>query len=149
MIDYILFVIGIGIIIVSFIWIKKSEKEEQQLYKNIESKENKLLKNIHLAQNIMNELENIHKNIVLDLEKKTKDLYNILKSIDENMGNKTLNIDEDNKYNKESQDQVEEKDSTEIFILMKKGYTPSQIAKKLNKGIGEIQLIYNLNKIEE
>ncbi|WP_053957408.1 DUF6115 domain-containing protein [Inediibacterium massiliense] len=149
MIDYILFFIGIGIMIVSFIWIKKSKKEEEQFYKNIESKENQLLKDIHLAQNIMNELEGIHENIVLDLEKKTKDLYDILKNIDENMGNKTLKIDESNKYDKESQSHIEEKDATEIFMLIKKGYTPSQIAKKLNKGIGEVQLICNLNKIEE
>ncbi|QZY56779.1 DUF6115 domain-containing protein [Crassaminicella profunda] len=163
--DYIFFSIGIIIVIISIIVLKKNMSIESTIeFQNSEKKEIALLNNIELTENIIKELKAISQETIKTLDNKTEEIYQMIKILDEKIEKYSIVIDETDKnennrqirsyskkedaqnIKKEDHASNNNKDKEKILQLYNQGYSPSQIAKKLNKGIGEVQLICSLKK---
>lgn len=134
MLEILLSIIGIIFIMLSLIYINKIEKKEKDYYE---------------------ELIDTHNNIKqysLNMDKKFNDFYNL---IDSRLNEANLLSEKDIKdnqyYKKEVLENLEDMDesSNEIFYKIKElknvGFSNEEIAKKLNKGIREIDIIMKLH----
>ncbi|TCO79917.1 DUF6115 domain-containing protein [Marinisporobacter balticus] len=164
MIDYIFFFIGIVVIVISFLLLKTNNDNqatiESQMIKN---RDKELLERVYLIENIIEELKAISEETIQNIDMKTNDIYHMLQTVDKNMEKYTSIVNK-----KEYSGDIEEnarfvvethlglmkdghmlnhdEDTKKILGLVDEGYSPAQIAKKLDKGIGEVQLICNLKK---
>ncbi|QEK12246.1 hypothetical protein FQB35_07585 [Crassaminicella thermophila] len=161
MINYILFFIGIIIVLVAILLLKKNKASQSYIDLQIaKDKEAKLLDSIDLAEKVIEELKIISESTVDCLDRKTNDIYKVLQTVDRRI-EEYLSIIRDIEEKKQKNNvfyevhkdeylEIENNKNDEnikkIFCLLDKGYSPAQIAKKLDKGIGEIQLICNLKK---
>ncbi|WZL74873.1 hypothetical protein QBE52_09340 [Clostridiaceae bacterium 35-E11] len=167
MINYILFFIGITIIMISFILLKKTiHVESLNALRILENHNSKIKENIDTAQEIIKELNDLSERIIVDLDSKVKDAYHRIEDLDrkakeqsilehkndaEDIKNSSENIDiglEEKKKNLQYANTAIKNDPSveQVLQLFTQGYSSSQIAKHLNKGIGEVQLIHNLKK---
>jgi len=164
--NYILFVIGIIIVIVALLLLRKEFYRKSNDHHSLYDKENEILKNIEVAEDIIKELNDIGDSLINKLDEKIIEINQLLHKVDETIDllcsktpifntceieevkNETLSIVGTAKI--EHQDQKNEleanKEIEKVIELTNKGYPPSQVAKFLNKGIGEINLILNLKK---
>ncbi len=164
--SYILFITGIGIVVMALALIKKDVYNNSNSSKVFEQKEDELLKNIEIADDIIKELNDISDSIIQKLDGKISEINDLLKKAEE----KTVSYEKEKIINTEIQNPEEQtaekyikednikkielkknsrlpyKELEKIIELQDKGYNSSQIAKFLNKGIGEINLIMNLKK---
>ncbi len=103
------------------------------------------VKSIDSMEELVNDLNNCFTDTVLQIESKLNHIekdINILQNRINNIENTTK---QNNKLiNKHTFDK--DPRSIKIFDLKKKGLSNSQIAKELDMGIGEVQLILNINK---
>lgn len=167
MIDYILFFAGIIIIMISFILLKKTIHVESLSFLQIlENQKIEIEENIDTVQEIIKELNGLSERVIEDLDSRVQDLYQKMKDIDEKIKEQSIlknknnaeevkdtseNIGKDleeKKQNLQYKKSAVENDPLldQVLQLSTQGYSSSQIAKHLNRGIGEVQLIHNLKK---
>lgn len=186
MINYVLFFLGIMIVIISLIIFKKeSFFSHITLSMDInEKRQREVLNNIEIAEKILEEFNEASEKIITDLDKKIAEAKQLVVSkIGENIKdqNVSTNVNSNPNPNHDTYDDVllndtksleyddireehsnlllnsnstvEENSADEeidqvkgIVRLFKDGYSEAEIAKKFNKGIGEIRLILNLKK---
>ncbi|MFZ5966561.1 MAG: helix-turn-helix domain-containing protein [Bacillota bacterium] len=165
--NYILFFVGILIIIVTLIVLRKDMRAEKASIakKSIDEQEYKLFEYIEIAEDIKKEFDEMSQSVMNELEKKIQILSELLFDAEEKISNLTVlqNLIPDNKSIVEAipnnihsqsfeqmnildKQETETIEKREIARMYNQGYTASQIAKEMNKGIGEIQLILNLLK---
>jgi len=167
-------VIGVLLIIISFLFPKEKKNREEitvtkESDKLLEQREDNLIKTINEADDAIEQLNDISKQIFLQQEEKYQELlylYEIIeqkkkeltnasenKQAKENLNvNQTLsdNTKEDMKQDikqdikKEAVESISKYD--EIFKLNEQGYSITEIAKKLNMGQGEVNLVLELKK---
>ncbi|MCT4618643.1 MAG: hypothetical protein N4A62_04560 [Marinisporobacter sp.] len=163
--DYILFTIGIIIVIIAIVIVQKNTSTKTMgEFEDSQNKEMLLLENIDFAENLIRELKEISEDTIKTLDTKTNDIYKMIQILDEKMKEYSMNLNQkENERNNESfvafshkresynikeenPTSHQDNDKKKILQLYNQGYTPSQIAKKLDKGIGEVQLICSLKK---
>ncbi|PAB61242.1 DUF6115 domain-containing protein [Anaeromicrobium sediminis] len=141
MLNYIILVIGVLFVIVATLSFLKDGREE-------EVSEDFSLGNMEYE---------IHKEKDKEIIKKVDGKLEYIEECIELIDMKVDNLNSKNKKEKGNELKVQEKNinqevinkdrmNEEIVRLYKNGYSISQIAKQLNKGIGEVQLICNLKK---
>lgn len=158
---YITFIIGIGIVVVALFLIKKDSYNNSKYKEFLYEKENELLRNIEIAEDIIKELNEVSDGIIDQLDKKVSEINKLLHQV-ENLPAKSVSpldaqrITHENTErngihntvidNKAGEGQGLDREVQKIAQLKEEGYSPAQIAKKLNKGVGEVSLIMNLKK---
>ncbi|MCT4606751.1 MAG: hypothetical protein N4A64_11725 [Marinisporobacter sp.] len=143
---------------------KNTSMEIMEELEHAQRKDRILLENIDLAENIIRELKEISEDTIKTLDTKTNEIYKMIQTLDEKIeGYSVMLHEKENEKNdegvvtvtyKREVENIKEEDHTshqnndkkKILQLYNQGYTPSQIAKKLDKGIGEVQLICSLKK---
>ena len=159
-------VIGVLLIIISFLFPKEKRNREEititkESDKLLEQREDNLIKTINEADDAIEQLNDISKQIFLQqeekyqellylyeiIEQKKKELTNISENeqLKENLNvNQTLLDNTKEDINKEAAESISKYD--EIFKLNEQGYSITEIAKKLNMGQGEVNLVLELKK---
>ncbi len=173
MINYLFCILGIIVIGISIFFINKEFKNNTFVNSNShthyikEDQAQDIIESIEVIENIIKDINEYFYNTVTDFEKKHRKLENMI----DMLNNKILtNVDKEpsetreqiyhsnennssdiDKYlinNKEKQNNVQVKNlhRLKIFELRNKGLNIQQIAKELNIGTGEVQLMLSLNK---
>lgn len=148
MLSMILNIAGLLCIVVSLITINNISKEEKELYEEIlliyedvkycsSAMENIFSSFDDLIETSLNNLETYQKKhlTIMDKEYVERDNYSSDNNLDQNEKNILDDSEEDNS-NKEI--------NRKIFQLKKQGLSNEQIAKKLNKGIREVDIIIKM-----
>ena len=148
MLSMILNIAGLLCIVVSLIIINNISKEEKELYEEIlliyedvkycsSAMENIFSSFDDLIETSLNNLETYQKKhlTIMDKEYVERDNYSSDNHLDQNEKNILDDSEEDNS-NKEI--------NRKIFQLKKQGLSNEQIAKKLNKGIREVDIIIKM-----
>lgn len=148
MLSMILNIAGLLCIVVSLIIINNISKEEKELYEEIlliyedvkycsSAMENIFSSFDDLIETSLNNLETYQKKhlTIMDKEYVERDNYSSDNNLDQNEKNILDDSEEDNS-NKEI--------NRKIFQLKKQGLSNEQIAKKLNKGIREVDIIIKM-----
>lgn len=158
--SYILFIIGVGVIFLSLILIKKETNKSQKNHEYLLEKEEELRNNIVVADDIINELSDMGEGIIYTLNEKIKEVNELINYLEKYHSNEFLkpvctksNEEEKQELSSEvnhdiNNSQMSNKDIKRIIEMKNKGYKSSQIAKVVNRGIGEIDLIVNLKRGE-
>ncbi|AOT68252.1 DUF6115 domain-containing protein [Geosporobacter ferrireducens] len=167
MINYVIFTIGIIVIVISLLIFKKDTVQDSKIdLKKVKEEQRKLMECIEIGEEIIEEINQVGVHVIEKIDKKTMELRNLMKnceesslqSIHEDLKQRTLQEEvpiaepDIKKQNIEppersSVDLEPEEDLSEKILKLKaSGYTISQIAKELDKGIGEVQLILQLKK---
>ncbi|KXG75778.1 DUF6115 domain-containing protein [Thermotalea metallivorans] len=173
LLNYILFFIGALIVLVSFLFLKKYKGSFfSDPMAALKEEEKKLIDCIEIAEDIIKELNAVSDHIIQNIDAKAAEICQILEEADKIRKNQTdffleniseplghiaavkcevtegrggrLGIEKGDRENEE--EMADAMEVNKIFSLHDQGYTSSQIAKQLNKGIGEVQLILNLRK---
>jgi len=155
-INYILFIIGIIFISLSSFFVFKEikkinnkqtvEEPHEELYDkhmNFDFRFVQILNDLELQKKLINEVNSNYKNIVIELQNKYIELESRIKDLEEK--SKKI-LDAKNEYPsiiKEELSPLEKK----IIELHRIGYSKTQIAKELDIGVGEVELIINLKSI--
>lgn len=127
-----------------------SDVEKRKIIEVIEELEEEINNLNRAFYEIVNDLEgkySIHEKQIELLEKKIKEKNKSKKIIDERsrsneIKKELINQKQDNKEIKENEYTVKEK----VIMMHKKGMKISEIAKKLDIGIGELRLLLNINE---
>ena len=135
MIYIVLLFIGIILVIISFIYILKIEKEKDEKYNYIEEMYLEVKKYNNKSMEIMEEFEELVDLSISNIENTLEDKNKEKQSI----SNKKNNLFESKNY------LTEKSQIDKILELKKIGLTNEEIAKKLNKGIREIDIILKVN----
>ena len=164
--NYILFVFGFIIVIGAVFLIRKDLMDQSRDASFLDKKEDEFLRNIEVAEDIIQELNDIGEKIINRLDDKIIEVngliervegiikngehyYGDMKSVkDENPIVEEVNIHyvEERTNDEEDTNFLGGKEMKKILELAHSGQSPSEIAKLLNKGIGEINLILNIKK---
>lgn len=158
----IFFVISIGmiILIIGLVFIKEKNQGEHSSNKN-ENFEKELESQINEADKMLQELNHFSSYIKEELDNKYKELLFVYQLIDEKgkelSNDKIQLVSEKNDKNSSDKDNnahdlealqiLNNKNYDQIIKLYKEGNDISSIAKKLNIGKGEVQLILGLAKM--
>jgi hypothetical protein len=157
----IFFVISIGVIIlITGLLFMKEKNNKDSTSKRETDLENKLETQINEADNMLQELNNFSSFVKSELDNKYKELlflYQLIEEKNQDLSNTNANtsnkkskysIDENSKTNDlEALQVLNNKNYDNIIKLHKEGKDISTIAKELNIGKGEVQLILGLAKM--
>lgn len=173
MINYVFLILGIIVISFSLFLIKKEFKNNAFLdyHKNIQYNseqisENHIVDSIESIEAIIGELNEYFYNTIIDIEEKYNNLeykVNILinedihTANDESLELNDLNSNSNNEINgsinayvqdieKHNEHRTKTLQKLKILELKSQGLDTNQIAKELNIGIGEVQLVLNIYK---
>lgn len=150
-------IVGIILIIISLVLNKETKKEEINFnLSEINKKQDELLKVIDEADNAIEQLNNISKNILEEQQDKYKELLYLYQIIDEKkeelskIWEKTTSLELKNDTSEVLVNKInlDNPKYVEIIEMYNKGIEIKQIAKQLNLGVGEINLVLELNKRE-
>ncbi|MBW4828711.1 MAG: hypothetical protein KZY61_06110 [Clostridiaceae bacterium] len=136
MIYTILLLIGILLVIISFIYIMREEKRKDKKYKYIEEIYLDIEKHNEMSKKIMEEFEMLVNSSIDKIENKFENLSD----------NEEYRTREKNYLFKENKCIEENEDISKIFELKDIGLTNEEIAKKLNRGVREIDIILKIKK---
>ncbi|MBB6216506.1 hypothetical protein HNQ80_002608 [Anaerosolibacter carboniphilus] len=167
---YLVFFIGAGLVLLSYFVLRRQQStffspEDHKL----REQEKKLAEYIELAEEIIEELNTVSEQIIQSIDARTVEMCHMMDDIDKRLKSCKEVMDKyPSEMSKDSHvimdDFADEKEllripsvkakaedanhlaTNEILRLFDEGNSPSQIAKLLNKGIGEVQLILNLRK---
>lgn len=151
MIDYIFFLIGIITVIIALVLLNKNvntESDSEYLEGNSIT-DIELLRDVQLAENVIEELREISENTIEDMDIKVKEAYKMLRTMDKKIEEYKALLEKKDVIDQSEhikEDHINNEEVDKILRLRNQGLSPSQIAKQLDKGIGEIQLICNLKK---
>lgn len=133
--------IGIICILISLIIITKNTSKEENIYKEIRKKHADIKYYYEAMDNILNNFSE-----VIDMGINKVESYNKVEMqsypVDENLKSYKYNIDR--KLLKEDQDMDNNETLKKIIELQKKGFKSKEIAKELNKGIREVDIIIKM-----
>lgn len=137
MIYTILLLIGILLVIISFTYIMREEKRKDKKYKYIEEIYLDIIKHSETSAKIIEEFEFL-------VDSSMDKIENKFENLDHNEQHKTVEGDclFEDKYIEEA----ENEDIAKIFELKNIGLTNEEIAKKLDRGVREIDLILKMKK---
>jgi ATP/maltotriose-dependent transcriptional regulator MalT len=163
--------LGIILIITALVWIALDKRKAHVDAKQIEEKKNELIRVIEDAEQMLLELNKFSDYIVTQINEKNDQLNDKLNEFEDRVSrinieqSKTQDLILDNSFfdNREkgtefqsnNYDKVKKKDEKvipinirhkEILQLSSTGLSDTEIAKRLNMGKGEIQLILDMNK---
>lgn len=150
-------IVGIILIIISLVLNKETKKEEINFnLSEINKKQDELLKVIDEADSAIEQLNNISKNILEEQQDKYKELLYLYQIIDEKkeelskIWKKTTSLELKNDTSEVLVNKInlDNPKYVEIIEMYNKGIEIKQIAKQLNLGVGEINLVLELNKRE-
>lgn len=150
-------IVGIILIIISLVLNKETKKEEINFnLSEINKKQDELLKVIDEADSAIEQLNNISKNILEEQQDKYKELLYLYQIIDEKkeelskIWEKTTSLELKNDTSEVLVNKInlDNPKYVEIIEMYNKGIEIKQIAKQLNLGVGEINLVLELNKRE-
>ncbi len=159
-------------IILSLLKLKINLKNASSDYlEEVKNEKMKILENISDVEIIVDELNQLGENIIQDLDERMNRIETIIKIADKKIKSYSSAFQEDDDFNKfiqiddnviheeddfntnrqllnenKKNDEKENDEKEKVLKLFKEGCSPQEIAKKLNKGIGEVQLICNLKK---
>lgn len=130
--------IGIILVIVSLIYIKKEERENNSRYANIEKMYLEIKSYSDISVKVMEEYEKL---VDLSMDK----IESTLEIKDEN---KNYNLKEKRNFFKRENklEEDEDVDVEKVLELKDIGLNNKEIARKLNKGIREVDIILKMNK---
>lgn len=176
MINYGIFAIGIMMIIVALFVIKKDTAQGPSVdLEKVKEEQRRLMECIEIGEEIIQEVNQVGIHVIEKIDKKTQELRNLMnqyevrsleiqqeaqisKVFEEEKNDVEKEIEEEIKKQKNEAHRMEKSDnppeklileedlSEKILKLKASGYTLSQIARELDKGIGEVQLILQLKK---
>ncbi|MGI6778685.1 MAG: DUF6115 domain-containing protein [Acetivibrionales bacterium] len=153
-------IIGITLIILSLLWIVIDRKKSDNYEKRLDRKKYELSAIITDAEEMIEELNKFSEYIVTQIDMKNEELLKSLKNIEERL--ESLNEKSYNQNDRREpeqgispkQSQTLESDKVipidgrfrRVLALAQDGLSHTEIAKNLNMGKGEIQLILGINK---
>ncbi|HHV27262.1 hypothetical protein FYJ27_04410 [Anaerosalibacter bizertensis] len=136
MVYTILLLIGILLVIISFTYIMREEKRKDKKYKYIEEMYLDIKKHEEMSIKIMEEFEMLVNSSIDKIENKFENLND----------NEQYRTKEEEYLFKEDKYTEENEEIAKIFELKNIGLTNKEIAKKLNRGVREIDIILKMRK---
>lgn len=136
MVYTILLLIGILLVIISFTYIIREEKRKDKKYKYIEEMYLDIKKHEEMSIKIMEEFEMLVNSSIDKIENKFENLND----------NEQYRTKEEEYLFKEDKYTEENEEIAKIFELKNIGLTNKEIAKKLNRGVREIDIILKMRK---
>lgn len=136
MVYTILLLIGILLVIISFTYIMREEKRKDKKYKYIEEMYLDIKKHEEMSIKIMEEFEMLVNSSIDKIENKFESLND----------NEQYRTKEEEYLFKEDKYTEENEEIAKIFELKNIGLTNKEIAKKLNRGVREIDIILKMRK---
>lgn len=136
MVYTILLLIGILLVIISFTYIIREEKRKDKKYKYIEEMYLDIKKHEEMSMKIMEEFEMLVNSSIDKIENKFENLND----------NEQYRTKEEEYLFKEDKYTEENEEIAKIFELKNIGLTNKEIAKKLNRGVREIDIILKMRK---
>lgn len=176
MINYGIFAIGIIMIIVALLVIKKDTAQGLPVdLEKVKEEQRRIMECIEIGEEIIQEINHVGIHVIEKIDKKTQELRDLMNryearslEIQQEAQISMVFEEENNDIEKELEEEItkqklethrmeksdnppealilEEDLSEKIFKLKASGYTLSQIAREVDKGIGEVQLILQLKK---
>lgn len=162
MLNYIFLILGLIIVLISLIFLKRESSPSNEYQETKALEERNFLESIDSVESIIEDMNDSLNETIIKMEKKYTVLENDINNInnmlsqsknhqqeDINDNNRLYNISSSNNKvpNKEKKDfNINDLKARNVIKLNEMGLSPSEIAKKLNLGIGEVQLILNLYK---
>lgn len=140
MISYVLIISGIVCIIISLIMINRQNNREKMYYENILKKCEDINEYYKVTSKANNEIYNLIEMIFEKMETNEDEIYKDYHNID--CFDKYAQSSNTNKENEDIQDSL----ITKVLNLKNMGYNNMEIAKKLNRGIREIDIILKMNE---
>lgn len=157
-------IIGFILIIYSLVKVQKNENNNSEIF-TVEEAIKKLKTQIEDADKVMNELNSLAEQIFLQFQEKRQELlflYDLIEqkqkdispNIDITIDGKAQNETKENEVQNETKEKKQNKNYKkyenplleQILEMKEKGISNSEIAKSMNVGKGEIELILNLWK---
>lgn len=136
MVYTILLLIGILLVIISFTYIIREEKRKDKKYKYIEEMYLDIKKHEEMSMKIMEEFEMLVNSSIDKIDNKFENLND----------NEQYRTKEEEYLFKEDKYTEENEKIAKIFELKNIGLTNKEIAKKLNRGVREIDIILKMRK---
>lgn len=136
MVYTILLLIGILLVIISFTYIIREEKRKDKKYKYIEEMYLDIKKHEEMSMKIMEEFEMLVNSSIDKIDNKFENLND----------NEQYRTKEEEYLFKEDKYTEENEEIAKIFELKNIGLTNKEIAKKLNRGVREIDIILKMRK---
>ncbi len=167
MINYGIFAIGIIVIFTAlFIFRKDTGQDSNVDIEKVKEEQRKLIECIEIGEELIQEINQVGIHMIEEIDKKRQDIGDLLQKCEDRslsfMDKSTVPQALRKEVNEIEKDVInqrvepvetlplnvvpEEALSEKILNLRAAGYTISQIAKELDKGIGEVQLILQLKK---
>lgn len=144
-INYLLTIVGIGMIIISLFLIASDKIRGEGIYYDLYMKEQEIKKAIADAEEIVGELVYTSEVVINDIEEHISSIKQSYSNNEKEINKPAANIDESRKSNKDVPAPPKTKKEKDILDLFSKGMNADDIAKKLQIGKGEVSLILSLN----
>lgn len=144
-INYLLTIVGIGMIIISLFLIASDKIRGERIYYDLYMKEQEIKKAIADAEEIVGELVYTSEVVISDIEEHISSMKQSYNSNEKEIGKLAADIDENRKPNKDVPVPAKTKKEKDILDLFSKGMNVDDIAKNLQIGKGEVSLTLSLN----
>ncbi len=144
-INYLLTIVGIGMIIISLFLIASDKIRGERIYYDLYMKEQEIKKAIADAEEIVGELVYTSEVVISDIEEHISSMKQSYNSNEKEIGKLAADIDENRKPNKDVPVPPKTKKEKDILDLFSKGMNVDDIAKNLQIGKGEVSLTLSLN----
>ena len=144
-INYLLTIVGIGMIIISLFLIASDKIRGERIYYDLYMKEQEIKKAIADAEEIVGELVYTSEVVISDIEEHISSMKQSYNNNEKEIGKRAADIDENRKPNKDVPVPAKTKKEKDILDLFSKGMNVDDIAKNLQIGKGEVSLTLSLN----
>ncbi|MPN58612.1 hypothetical protein SDC9_206319 [bioreactor metagenome] len=144
-INYLLTIVGIGMIIISLFLIASDKIRGERIYYDLYMKEQEIKKAIADAEEIVGELVYTSEVVISDIEEHISSMKQSYNNNEKEIGKLAADIDENRKPNKDVPVPAKTKKEKDILDLFSKGMNVDDIAKNLQIGKGEVSLTLSLN----
>ncbi len=149
MINYVFFALGLITILISIFLLNKEITTKYHDNYNEDFEISNYTKSLESLEELIDNLNICFTDTISEIDKNYKSLIIKFKEMDSRISaiekkNILLNETENIEQNNDSLNQPQDPRSKKIIAMKKNGMPLSQIAKQLNMGIGEIQLILNI-----
>ena len=144
-INYLLTIVGIGMIIISLFLIASDKIRGERIYYDLYMKEQEIKKAIADAEEIVGELVYTSEVVISDIEEHISSMKQSYNNNEKEIGKRAADIDENRKPNKDVPVPAKTKKEKDLLDLFSKGMNVDDIAKNLQIGKGEVSLTLSLN----
>ena len=144
-INYLLTIVGIGMIIISLFLIASDKIRGEGIYFDLYVKEQEIKKAIDDANEMIGEMVYTSEAVINDIEKHISSSRQSLINISSEINKPIVSMEEDKCMPNDFQASKKNKKEIDILKLFNEGMNVNDIAKKLDIGKGEVSLILSLN----